>query len=176
MHRLQIRPIMHNQRAPPNIPPNKLHPGPCSSVGMRRGTDRQTDKHTDGRDQYTFRLGYASRDVANDVQRPVQLCSSLTLILALRCTVLSELAYSGRSSVNYQSVRRGCHARLEWRIVRYKSTTKRRQAAVGVRLPQVRPSSRRAGVQTQSTAGSRRRRAQLRRFQVRCVGDQMMTD
>jgi len=28
----------------------KLHPGPCSSVGMRRGTDR----HTDGRDQYTF--------------------------------------------------------------------------------------------------------------------------
>jgi len=23
----------------------KLHPGPCSSVGMRRGTDR----HTDGR-------------------------------------------------------------------------------------------------------------------------------
>ena len=30
----------------------KLHPGPCSSAGMRRGTDR----HTDGRDHYTFRL------------------------------------------------------------------------------------------------------------------------
>jgi len=28
-------------------------------VGMRRGTDR----HTDGRDQYTFRLGYASREM-----------------------------------------------------------------------------------------------------------------
>jgi len=28
----------------------KLHPGLCSSMGMRRGTDRQTD----GRDHYTF--------------------------------------------------------------------------------------------------------------------------
>jgi len=28
---------------------------------MRRGTDTQTDTHTDGRDQYTFRLGYALR-------------------------------------------------------------------------------------------------------------------
>jgi len=37
----------------PTIPQvSKLHPGPRSSVGMRRGTDR----HTDGRDQYTFRL------------------------------------------------------------------------------------------------------------------------
>jgi len=36
-----------------------LHPDPCISVGMRRGTDR----HTDGRDQYTFRLGYASREM-----------------------------------------------------------------------------------------------------------------
>jgi len=24
----------------------KLHPGPCSSVGMRRGTDRHTGTHT----------------------------------------------------------------------------------------------------------------------------------
>jgi len=30
----------------------KLDPGPCSSVGMRRGTDR----HTDMRDYYTFRV------------------------------------------------------------------------------------------------------------------------
>jgi len=36
-----------------------LYLGPCSSVGMRRGTDR----HTDGRDHYTFRLGYASREM-----------------------------------------------------------------------------------------------------------------
>jgi len=35
----------------------KLHLGPWSSVGMRRGTDRHTDCHG----QYTFRLGYASR-------------------------------------------------------------------------------------------------------------------
>jgi len=64
-------------RAPMANPPNseqlegtpyhssKLQPGPCSSVGMRRGTDRHTDtqtdtQNTDGRDQYTFRLGYAS--------------------------------------------------------------------------------------------------------------------
>ena len=41
----------------------RLHPGPGSSVGMRRGADRHADKHTDGRDQYTFRLGYSSRDM-----------------------------------------------------------------------------------------------------------------
>jgi len=34
-------------------------PGPCSSVGMRPGSDR----HTNGRDHYTFRLGYASREM-----------------------------------------------------------------------------------------------------------------
>ena len=39
MHRLQIHPIAHYYRAPP-FP--KLHPGPCSSVEMRWGTDRQT--------------------------------------------------------------------------------------------------------------------------------------
>jgi len=36
-------------------------------MGMWRGTDRQTaiqtDTHTDGRDQYTFRLGYSSREM-----------------------------------------------------------------------------------------------------------------
>jgi len=58
-------------RAPIANPPNNaqlegisyhssmLHPGACSSVGMQRGTDRQTD----GRDQYTFRRGYASREM-----------------------------------------------------------------------------------------------------------------
>jgi len=54
VHRLQIRPIVHKQRAP--LPFPNLHPGPCSSVRMRRGTDR----HTDSRDQYTFCLGNAS--------------------------------------------------------------------------------------------------------------------
>jgi len=40
--------------SPTKFPYHSLnfHRGPCSSVGMRRGTDR----HTDGRDQYTFRL------------------------------------------------------------------------------------------------------------------------
>ena len=49
-------------RAPIANPPNsaqpkgtsyhspKLYPGLCSSVGMRRGVDRQTDRQTDGRD------------------------------------------------------------------------------------------------------------------------------
>ena len=37
----------------------KLRPGPCSSVGILRGIGR----HTDGRDQYTFRLGYASHEM-----------------------------------------------------------------------------------------------------------------
>ena len=34
----------------------KLHLGVCYSVRMQHGTDTQTDKHTEGRDQYTFRL------------------------------------------------------------------------------------------------------------------------
>jgi len=62
-------------RAPIANPPNSaqlegtryyspnLHPGPCSGVGMRRGTVRHTHRHTDGRDHYTFRLGYVSREM-----------------------------------------------------------------------------------------------------------------
>jgi len=30
---------------------------------MRQGTDTQTYRQTDTRDQYTFRLGYASREM-----------------------------------------------------------------------------------------------------------------
>jgi len=61
-------------RAPIANPPNmaqlwgtlyhspKLHPGACSSVGMRRRIDTQTDKHTDirtdARDHYIFRVVY----------------------------------------------------------------------------------------------------------------------
>ena len=53
-------PIMHT-RGTPTIP--RLHPGPCSNVEMRRRTDTQTDTHTDARNQYTFRLGYATREM-----------------------------------------------------------------------------------------------------------------
>jgi len=34
-----------------------------NSVGMRRGTDRQTHRHTDIRNQYTFRLRYTLREM-----------------------------------------------------------------------------------------------------------------
>jgi len=57
VHRLQICPTVPNKRAPLLFP--KLHPSPCSSVVMRRGTHR----HTDGCGQYTFRLVYASREI-----------------------------------------------------------------------------------------------------------------
>jgi len=71
--RLYIRVCCHSNetRAPIANPPNnaqlrvtaynspKLHPGSCSSVEMRQGTNR----HTDGRGQYTFRLGYVSREM-----------------------------------------------------------------------------------------------------------------
>jgi len=43
VQRLQIRPILHNYRVQP-LPLPKLHPGPCSSVGMRPRTDRQTHR------------------------------------------------------------------------------------------------------------------------------------
>ena len=48
-----------------SLPFPKLHPGQCSSVGMRRETVRHTDtqRHTDARDQYTFRVVYDSREM-----------------------------------------------------------------------------------------------------------------
>jgi len=39
----------------------KLHPGPCSSVGVRPRTDTQTHRHTDARDHNTFCVIYDSR-------------------------------------------------------------------------------------------------------------------
>jgi len=65
-------------RAPIANPPNcaqlgghfllfhKLHSGPCSRVGMQRGTDTQTDthkhRHTDGCVHSTFHVVYDSRE------------------------------------------------------------------------------------------------------------------
>jgi len=55
MHRLQIRPTVHNQGASP-----KLHPGPCNSAwACGRG---QIDTQTQTRDHYTFRV-YDSREM-----------------------------------------------------------------------------------------------------------------
>jgi len=45
MHQLQIRPTVHHEGATPYYSPT-LHRGTRSSVGMRRGTDRQTHTHT----------------------------------------------------------------------------------------------------------------------------------
>jgi len=62
--------------APPTIP--QVTPGPCSSVGMRRGTVtyKHTDRHTDARDQYTFRVVYDSRNVTTNPLR-VTVCQVL---------------------------------------------------------------------------------------------------
>jgi len=53
VHRLQIRPIVHNWRAP--------LPFPQVTSGSVQYGEGQT--YTDGRGQYTFRLGYASREM-----------------------------------------------------------------------------------------------------------------
>jgi len=62
-------------RAPIANPPNsaqlqgtfyhspKLHPGPWLRVVVWECGEGQTDRHTDGRDQYTFCLGFASREM-----------------------------------------------------------------------------------------------------------------
>jgi len=39
----------------------KLHPGPCSSVGVRPRRDTHTHRHTDARDYNTFCVVYDSR-------------------------------------------------------------------------------------------------------------------
>jgi len=70
-----------------------LHPGPCSSVGMRRGTGI----YTDGRGHYTFRLGYASsRNVINDKSNP----AARFMTLYIPCT------FCNSASVNLDRSRR----------------------------------------------------------------------
>jgi len=59
MHRFQIRPIVHNWEHPYHFP--ELHPGPCNAVSQCG--DGQPDRRTDGRDQYTFRVVYDSREM-----------------------------------------------------------------------------------------------------------------
>jgi len=75
-------------RAPIANPPNsaqlrvpyhfpKLHPGPCSSVGMRWRTDRHTDRHIDARDQYTFRVVYDLREMYCIIANNANCCYSV---------------------------------------------------------------------------------------------------
>ena len=59
VHQLQIRSIMHNYRAPPTIPPSYIR----VRAVVRECGKGQTHTHTDARDQYTFHLGYASREM-----------------------------------------------------------------------------------------------------------------
>jgi len=60
VHRLQIYPIMHNYREPPTtIPPTYIR---GRAVVWECG-EGQADRHTDALDQYTFHLGYASREL-----------------------------------------------------------------------------------------------------------------
>jgi len=47
VHRLQIRPIVHNRfHCPLPLQSAKLHPGPCDNVGMRPQIDTHTHRHT----------------------------------------------------------------------------------------------------------------------------------
>jgi len=41
----------------------KLHPGPCSSVGIQPRTDRRADRLTVVRENYTFRIVYDPREM-----------------------------------------------------------------------------------------------------------------
>jgi len=56
VHQLQVHPIVHKWRAPPTFPQTYIR---VHAVMLECGKG-QTDRHTDGDDQYTFRLGYAS--------------------------------------------------------------------------------------------------------------------
>jgi len=59
VHRLQIRTILHNWRATPTIPLSYIRD---HAVVWECGKGH-ADGHTDGHGQYTFRLGYDSREM-----------------------------------------------------------------------------------------------------------------
>jgi len=64
MHRLQIR-INNNaeQEAPPTTPPTYIRVRAVLWECGKGQRDTETDRHTDGRGQYTFHLGYVSRQM-----------------------------------------------------------------------------------------------------------------
>jgi len=61
VHRLQIRPIVHNKGASPTSPPSYIRVRAIVWACGRRQTDRHT--HTDMRDHNTFRVVYDSREM-----------------------------------------------------------------------------------------------------------------
>jgi len=60
VHRLQIRPIVHNYGASPTIP--QVTSGSVQQCG-HLAAERQTQRHTDARDHYTFRVVYDLREM-----------------------------------------------------------------------------------------------------------------
>jgi len=63
IHRLQIHQTAHNYRARPIIPPTYIRVRAVVWECGEGQRDIHTDRYTDGRDQYTFRRGYASREM-----------------------------------------------------------------------------------------------------------------
>jgi len=60
VHRLQIRPIVHNEGAFPTTPPSYIR---VRAIVWACGADRQTDRHKDARDHNTFRVVYDLREI-----------------------------------------------------------------------------------------------------------------
>jgi len=58
VHRLQIRPIVRNYGAPPTIPQSYIR---VHAVVWECGEGQKTDRQTDARDHYTFRIVYDSK-------------------------------------------------------------------------------------------------------------------
>jgi len=63
VYRLQIHQNVHNYRARPIIPPTYIRVRAVVWECGEGQRDRHTDRYTDGRDQYTFRRGYTSREM-----------------------------------------------------------------------------------------------------------------
>ena len=63
VHRLQIRPIVHNQGASPTTPPSYIRVRAMVWACGCGQTHRQTDRHTDARDHNTFLVVFDSREM-----------------------------------------------------------------------------------------------------------------
>ena len=63
VHRLQIRPIVHNLGASPTYPPSYIGVRAIVWACGRGQTHRQTHRHTDARDHNTFLVVYDSREM-----------------------------------------------------------------------------------------------------------------